>query len=128
MQCLLLSSVEPKKVNLVKNLIIAFAFSYVQENVLLFASFFSILNRVLSEMSNTRITVFRFTRSENIHILCNFCIFSSVEPTKVNYVKNLKIVSAFSYAKQKVLLFAFNLLCYIESWIIKNIKYTNNCF
>ena len=92
------------------------------------SSFHAILNRVLSKKSNTRITVFSFTRSENAHIFCYVCILSSVEPKKVNYVKNLKIVSAFSYVKQKVLLFAFNLLCYIESCIIKNIKYANNCF
>ena len=79
-------------------------------------------------MSNTRITVFSITRSENIHILCNFCILSSVEPKKVKYFKNLKIVYAFSYVKQKVLLFAFIILCYIESCIIKYIKYAKNCF
>ena len=67
-------------------------------------------------------------RSENIHILCNVCILSSVEPKKVNFVKNLKIAFGISYVKQKVFLFAVFVFIYIESCIIKNIKYANNCF
>ena len=55
-------------------------------------------------------------------------LLSSVEPKKVKYFKNLKTVSAFSYVKQNVLLFAFNLLCYIELCIIEVANYENNRF
>ena len=75
-----------------------------------------------------RITVFSFRRSKNVHVLCNFRILSSVEPKKVNFVKKLKIVFAFSYVKQEVLLLAFFVFFYIESCIIKDIKYKNNSF
>ena len=91
-------------------------------------SFFSISNRVSSKISNIRISVFSFTRSKNVYILCNVCIVSSVEPKKVNFVKNLKIVFAFSYVKQKVLLFAFFVFCYIESCMIEVVKYENNSY
>ena len=115
----ILSSVEPKKKH--------FRMLNKKFYCLLF-SFFSISNRVSSKISNIKITVFSFTRSKNVHILCNVCILSSVEPKKVNFAKNLKIVFAFSYVKQEVLLFAFILLCYIKSCIIKHIKYASNCF
>ena len=83
------------------------------------SSFHAILNCVLSKLPNMKITVLSFTRSEKIHILCNVCILSSVEPKKVNFVKNLKIAFAFSYVKQKVFLFAVFVFFYIESCIIE---------
>ena len=104
----ILSNVEPKKLNFVKNLKIVFAFSLLNKKFYCsVSSFHAILNRVLSKLQNMRITVFIFTRSKNVHILCNACILSSVEPKKENFVKNLKIVFTFSYVKQEVLLLAF---------------------